>query len=55
MGACLQAAGAQVVFHPQNNTTRPAAWKVPIHHAMIVTRAAENTVRASTFSPPCIR
>ena len=36
--------GAQVVFHPQNNTTRPNDWKVPVHHAMIVTRAAENTV-----------
>jgi ribosomal-protein-alanine N-acetyltransferase len=36
--------GAQVVFHPQNNTTRPNDWKVPIHHAMIVTRAAENTI-----------
>ncbi len=36
--------GAQLVFHPQNNTTRPNDWKVPIHHAMIVTRAAENTV-----------
>jgi predicted amidohydrolase len=36
--------GAQVVFHPQNNTTRPNDWKVPIHHAMITTRAAENTV-----------
>ena len=36
--------GAQLVFHPQNNTTRPQEWKVPIHHAMIVTRAAENTI-----------
>jgi len=36
--------GAQLVFHPQNNTTRPANWKIPIHHAMIVTRAAENTI-----------
>ena len=36
--------GAQVIFHPQNNTTRPNDWKIPIHHAMIVTRAAENTV-----------
>ena len=36
--------GAQVVFHLQNNTTRPNDWKIPIHHAMIVTRAAENTV-----------
>ncbi len=36
--------GARVVFQPQNNTTRPNDWKIPIHHAMIVTRAAENTV-----------
>jgi ribosomal-protein-alanine N-acetyltransferase len=36
--------GARVIFHPQNNTTRPNDWKVPVHHAMIVTRAAENTV-----------
>lgn len=36
--------GAQLVFHPQNNTTRPNDWKIPVHHAMIVTRAAENTV-----------
>jgi predicted amidohydrolase len=33
-----------LVFHPQNNTTRPNDWKVPVHHAMIVTRAAENTI-----------
>lgn len=36
--------GARIVFHPQNNTTRPNDWKIPIHHAMIVTRAAENTI-----------
>ena len=36
--------GARIIFHPQNNTTRPNAWKTPIHHAMITTRAAENTV-----------
>ncbi len=36
--------GAQVVFHPQNNTTRPNDWKIPIHHALITTRAAENTI-----------
>jgi predicted amidohydrolase len=36
--------GAQIIFHPQNNTTRPNDWKIPVHHAMIVTRAAENTV-----------
>jgi ribosomal-protein-alanine N-acetyltransferase len=36
--------GSQLIFHPQNNTTRPNDWKIPIHHAMVVTRAAENTV-----------
>lgn len=36
--------GAQLIFQPQNNTTRPNDWKIPIHHSMIVTRAAENTV-----------
>ncbi len=36
--------GAQLVFHPQNNTTRPADWKIPVHHALIVSRAAENTI-----------
>ena len=41
--ACVRQ-GAQLVFHPQNNTTRPNDWKIPVHHAMITTRAAENTV-----------
>ena len=41
--ACV-AKGAQVVFHPQNYTTRPNDWKIPVHHAMATTRAAENTV-----------
>ncbi|NKB71462.1 MAG: hypothetical protein GKR89_30695 [Candidatus Latescibacteria bacterium] len=41
--ACV-AQGAQLIFHPQNNTTRPNDWKIPVHHAMLVTRAAENTV-----------
>jgi predicted amidohydrolase len=36
--------GAQLVFHPQNNSTRPNDWKIPVHHAMMITRAAENTV-----------
>jgi len=36
--------GARLVFHPQNNTTRPNDWKIPIHQAMITTRAAENTI-----------
>lgn len=41
--ACVRQ-GARIVFHPQNNTTRPNDWKIPIHHAMITTRAAENTI-----------
>ena len=41
--ACVRQ-GARIVFHPQNNTTRPNDWKIPIHHAMIRTRAAENTI-----------
>jgi predicted amidohydrolase len=32
------------VLYPQSNTTRANDWKVSVHHAMIVTRAAENTV-----------
>ncbi len=32
------------MLHPQNNTTRANDWKIPIHHAMITTRAAENTI-----------
>ncbi len=36
--------GAKLVFHPQNNTTRPNDWKIPVHHSMLVTRAAENTI-----------
>ena len=36
--------GAQLVLHPQNNTTRPNDWKLPVHESMIVTRAAENTI-----------
>ncbi|MAE65807.1 MAG: hypothetical protein CMJ18_16175 [Phycisphaeraceae bacterium] len=41
---CCVRHGAQLVFHPQNNTTRPHDWKIPVHHAMMITRAAENTV-----------
>ncbi|MBN4074105.1 carbon-nitrogen hydrolase family protein, partial [bacterium AH-315-E10] len=36
--------GARLVFHPQNNTTRPNDWKIPVHHSLITTRAAENTI-----------
>ena len=38
------AQGAQLIIHPHNNTTRPNDWKLPVHTAMAVTRAAENTV-----------
>jgi predicted amidohydrolase len=43
--------GAQLVFHPQNNTTRPNDCKIPVHHAMIVTRAAENTIWFASCNP----
>lgn len=43
--------GARLVFHPQNNTTRPNDWKIPVHHAMIVTRAAENTIWFASCNP----
>lgn len=43
--------GAQLVFHPQNNTTRPNDWKIPVHHSMIVTRAAENTIWFASCNP----
>ena len=46
--------GAQVVFHPQNNTTRAGvAWKLPVHESMIVTRAAENTVFFISVNMAC--
>ena len=41
----LAKAGAKIVFHPQFNHVLPGmAWKVPVHEALIVTRAAENTI-----------
>ncbi|ORA37186.1 carbon-nitrogen hydrolase family protein [Mycobacterium aquaticum] len=43
--------GAQLVFHPQNNTTRPNDWKIPVHHALITTRAAENTIWFASCNP----
>jgi predicted amidohydrolase len=43
--------GAQLVFHPQNNTTRPNDWKIPVHHALITARAAENTVWFASCNP----
>ena len=37
--------GAKIVFHPQCNHTIPTmAWKLPVHEALIVARAAENTI-----------
>lgn len=41
----LAKAGAKVVFHPQCNHFYPnMEWKLPVHEALIVARAAENTV-----------
>lgn len=37
--------GAAVVFHPQFNHVMPKMeWKLPVHEALLVTRAAENTL-----------
>jgi ribosomal-protein-alanine N-acetyltransferase len=37
--------GAKVVLHPQFNHVLPGAeWKLPVHHALITARAAENTI-----------
>jgi predicted amidohydrolase len=37
--------GAKVILHPQFNHVLPGAeWKLPVHHALITARAAENTV-----------
>ena len=41
----LAKAGAKVVFHPQANHFLPnMEWKLPVHEALIVARAAENTL-----------
>jgi predicted amidohydrolase len=41
----LARAGARVVFHPQFNSIRPGQdWKQPVHEALIVARAAENSL-----------
>ncbi len=41
----LATAGAQIVFHPQFNHVLPRMeWKLPVHEALLVTRAAENTL-----------
>ncbi len=41
----LAKAGAQIVFHPQFNHVLPGmAWKLPVHEALLVARAAENTL-----------
>lgn len=37
--------GAKVVLHPQfNHVLSGAAWKLPVHEALLVARAAENTL-----------
>jgi predicted amidohydrolase len=41
----LARGGAKVVWHPQFNHVLPGMeWKLPVHEALIVARAAENTV-----------
>jgi predicted amidohydrolase len=41
----LARTGAQIVFHPQFNHVLPGmAWKLPVQEALIVARAAENTL-----------
>lgn len=41
----LAKGGANIIFHPQCNHVIPTmAWKLPVHEALIVARAAENTV-----------
>lgn len=41
----LARGGAKVILHPQFNHVLPGAeWKLPVHHALITARAAENTV-----------
>ncbi|MCK4962762.1 MAG: carbon-nitrogen hydrolase family protein [Anaerolineales bacterium] len=41
----LAKSGAKVVFHPQFNHVLPGMeWKLPVHEALIIARAAENTI-----------
>lgn len=52
----LARGGAKIVFHPQCNHVIPTmAWKLPVHEALIVSRAAENTLwfLSSNMSHAC--
>ena len=41
----LAEGGAKIVFHPQFNHVLPGMeWKLPVHEALLVARAAENTL-----------
>jgi predicted amidohydrolase len=41
----LAARGAKAILHPQFNHVLPGAdWKLPVHHALITARAAEDTL-----------
>lgn len=41
----LARGGAKILFHPQFNHVLPGMeWKLPVHEALLVARAAENTV-----------
>ena len=45
MTRALAKGGAKIVFHPQFNHVMPGMeWKLPVHEALLVARAAENTV-----------
>jgi predicted amidohydrolase len=52
----LASNGARVVFHPQFNHILPGMeWKLPVHEALLVTRAAENTIYfvSANMAHPC--
>jgi len=52
----LARGGAKIVFHPQfNHVMESMKWKLPVHEALIVTRAAENTLYfvSANMCHPC--
>ena len=52
----LARGGAKIVFHPQfNHVMESMKWKLPVHEALIVSRAAENTLYfvSANMCHPC--
>ena len=52
----LARGGAKIVFHPQFNHVMPSmSWKLPVHEALITSRAAENTLWfiSANMAHPC--